>query len=320
MTKQMRMLDLFYRLLRGEALSVQALAQEFHVSTKTISRDLFECKAFFSEFRDHAGNTELQYDQSTKRYRLRPDGFLSNQEMYLLLKILLGCRALSRKELLELTDKLKQFTTLADRSRLTQLLQAEQSHYEAVHHDCESLKETLWQVMECLDRRCEITITYFKMDRSCVKRRICPLSILFSEYYFYLIAVRTDDVAQKPVYFRIDRIKHIVEHREHFDRTPALHFHEGKFRQKNQYMFPGKERRIRFEFTGPSVQAVLDRLPTAHILRQDENGCLIEAEVHGEGIKMFLLSQGKWVKVLAPAELVEELQAEISTMQSYYTK
>ena len=45
---------------------------------------------------------------------------------------------------------------------------------------------------------------------------------------------------------------------------------------------------------------------------------LIEAEVYGNGIKMFLLSQGSWVKVIAPDEFVKEMKDEIEKMQLLY--
>ena len=85
-------------------------------------------------------------------------------------------------------------------------------------------------------------------------------------------------------------------------------------------MLPGKERSIRFAFSGPSVQAVLDRLPTARIVGQEGKRYVLEAEVYGDGIKMFLLSQGSWVKVLAPAEFVEEMRKEIDKMQASYVE
>lgn len=52
---------------------------------------------------------------------------------------------------------------------------------------------------------------------------------------------------------------------------------------------------IRFKYTGPSIEAVLDRLPTAEILFQDEEGWAIEAEVFGKGIEMWLRSQGNYI-------------------------
>ena len=83
-------------------------------------------------------------------------------------------------------------------------------------------------------------------------------------------------------------------------------------------MFPGKLQTIRFEFTGPSVQAVLDKLPTAKIIERDGKKYLIEAEVYGNGIKMWLLSQGAWVKVLAPVQFAQEILTEINKMAGLY--
>ena len=81
----------------------------------------------------------------------------------------------------------------------------------------------------------------------------------------------------------------------------------------------GKLRTIRFEFSGPSVQAVLDKLPTARII--ERLGCkkyLIKAEVYGDGIKMWLLSQGTWIKDVSPTEFVEEIKEEIKKMSNCY--
>jgi predicted DNA-binding transcriptional regulator YafY len=67
---------------------------------------------------------------------------------------------------------------------------------------------------------------------------------------------------------------------------------------------------IKFEFGGPSVQAVLDKLPTARIVEVKDGKSIIEAEVYGDGIKMFLLSQGSWVRVIAPKSLADDLKNE----------
>lgn len=108
-------------------------------------------------------------------------------------------------------------------------------------------------------------------------------------------------------------------HRERFTLTSEQNINEGELRQKSQFMWPGKSRRIRFEFSGPSVQAILDRLPTARVIDRIGNKSIIEAEVYGDGIKMFLLSQGAGVKVLEPAEFVEEKKAEIQMMGYLYS-
>ena len=124
------------------------------------------------------------------------------------------------------------------------------------------------------------------------------------------------DDAQKPYYFRVDRIKCITKHRKRFDENVT--FDEGLLRNRSLLMYPGKLRLVRFEFAGPSVQAVLDKLPTARIVEHNDGKYLIEAEVYGDGIKMWLLSQGHWVRVLEPEEFRQEMKAEIERMAQQY--
>ena len=99
----------------------------------------------------------------------------------------------------------------------------------------------------------------------------------------------------------------------------SIDFDEGILRKRSLFMWPGPLRTIRFEFTGPSVQAVLDKLPTAKIIERMGNGkYLVEAETYGDGIKMWLLSQGSWVKVVSPQDFVEEIKEEIDKMKNIY--
>ena len=121
-TKQERLLEIFFRCLRGQDISVRGLAEEYRVSTKSISRSINDLKSFLAEHRDLVGNTELQYSYQNKCYRLYMDEFLSNRELFALIEVLIGARAFSRMELLTLIDKLKKFTTADDRPKLEELI------------------------------------------------------------------------------------------------------------------------------------------------------------------------------------------------------
>ena len=156
------------------------------------------------------------------------------------------------------------------------------------------------------------------MDRTVVTHRLYPASVMFTDYYFYLIAFDVDKNMEKPIYFRIDRIRRMVQHRKASEQKIQPEFDEGLLRKRSLLMFPGKLRTIRFEFSGPSVQAVLDKLPTATIIERNEGKYLIEAEVYGDGIKMWLLSQGAWVRVVSPMDFVEEMKQEIQNMTNLY--
>ena len=83
-------------------------------------------------------------------------------------------------------------------------------------------------------------------------------------------------------------------------------------------MFPGKLTRIQFRYTGNSVESILDRLPTARLISEESNNYLIEAEVYGKGILMWLLSQGKRVEVLKPASMRQEMKELLQEMLLQY--
>ena len=57
-------------------------------------------------------------------------------------------------------------------------------------------------------------------------------------------------------------------------------------------MYGGKLQKIQFKYKGNSVEAVLDRLPTAQIKLEEDDGYIISAEVFGKGIEMWIRSQG----------------------------
>ena len=317
-TKHSRLLAIFLRALRGEDLSVQRLADDFSVTAKSITRTINDLKAFLADHRDLVGNAQLQYSYRTRCYRLHMDEFLSNRELFALVEILIGTRALSREDLTQITDKLKRFTSVEDQAKMHDLIRNELYCYQPVRHDCQDLQGNLMQLINCIRDRREISIEYYRMDRAYVTHRLRPVCVMFSDYYFYLVAFKTNG-SSRHLYFRIDRIKHLIEHRKTFSPDQLPEFSLDLLRRRSLFMWPGGLRTIRFEFSGPSVQAVLDKLPTARIIqRMDNNKVLIETEAYGDGIKLWLLSQGSWVKVVAPDEFVRVMQKEIEAMHQLY--
>ncbi len=92
-----------------------------------------------------------------------------------------------------------------------------------------------------------------------------------------------------PTIYRIDRIYAFRATGEHFTPAYARRFQEGEFRRRVQFMYGGRLQKSRFRYTGPSIEAVLDRLPTAEILSQDDSGWTISAEVFGKLTKIIIV-------------------------------
>lgn len=253
---------------------------------------------------------------------------MTNSEILAVSKILLESRAFTKKEMSQVLDKLIAGCVPAKNMKLvSDLLANEKFHYVEVSHPA-GLQEKLWDIGEDIQLRHLMKISYTRQGGKStpVTRIVEPVAILFSEYYFYLnayIVVLQNDRRyihkyDYPAIFRIDRIDAYELMEERFTLPYANRFQEGEFRKRVQFMYAGSLERIRFRYTGKSVDAILDRLPTAKILSQDERSFVIEAEVFGKGIVMWLLSQGERVEVLGPEHIRTEMHDTISHMLELY--
>ena len=194
---------------------------------------------------------------------------------------------------------------LARISAVQQMIGNEKLHYIEPHHG-QPLLRGLWELGQAVQQRQVLELDYQRLrGAETVRRTVAPVGILFSEYYFYLAAyLRGVDRKQifenpedpYPTIYRIARIRAFRATGEHFTPAYAKRFQEGEFRKRVQFMYGGKLQKIRFKYTGPSIESVLDRLPTAEILSQDDSGWLVSAEVFGKGIEMWIKSQGEYIE------------------------
>lgn len=302
--KSERLLQIYSQLADGGILKKKELAQQFHVTERSIQRDIESLRCFFAQ---QNLRQDIVYDRAERGYRLESPSaaFLTNSEIFAVCKILLESRSMRRDEMLPILDKLLA-CCVPERSKraVSALLANEKHHYIEPHHG-RPILDGLWDIGQAVQEHRMLEITYERMkEPKLVRRRVLPVGILFSEYYFYLTAFLEDKSAFEnpedlfPTIYRIDRIRecHMLE--ERFQVPYKDRFQEGEFRKRVQFMYGGRLENIRFQYTGPSIEAVLDRLPTAEIVEQDEQGWTVEAEVFGKGIEMWLRSQGEYVNML----------------------
>lgn len=307
--KSDRLLQIYSRLAGGDILNKKELAQQFHVTERSIQRDMESLRCFFS---DQGLRQDIVYDKGAKGYRLENSNvpLLSNSEILAVCKILLESRSMRKDEMIPILDKLISCCVPEENKKAVQeLLANEKYHYIEPHHG-HYLLDGLWEIGRAVQNHQVIEIEYERLkEPTLVKRVIEPVGIMFSEYYFYLTAfLRNVDRETEfdnrtdlfPTIYRIDRIRSFKVLDERFHVPYRDRFEEGEFRKRVQFMYGGKLERIKFKYTGPSIESVLDRLPTAKIIAQDEEGWIIEAEVFGKGIEMWLRSQGNQIKVVTP--------------------
>ena len=330
--KNSRTLDMYARFCEGKTINKFEEAQRFGVDERSIQRDIDDIRAFLeNRSATYTSDTRaIEYDRSKKGFVMTgaEGSAMTNSEVLAVTKILLESRAFTKNELNNILNKMVEgCVPLKNMKLVSDLIANEKYHYVELHHKSVT-QDKMWELGENIKEHNLLEIKYAKANSAeeTVKRIVEPVGIIFSEYYFYLNAyIDIQDENGKyvhkyeyPAIFRLDRIKSYKRTGEKFQLPYASRFEEGEFRKRIQFMYAGKLMNIRLKYYGNNPEPILDRLPTAKIVKQDETETLIEAEVYGKGIVMWLLSQGRNIEVIQPDSLRQEIKQTLLDMLDHY--
>ena len=303
----LRMLDIFERLNRGERLSKRELTEYYGVGEKTIQRDIEDIRNYLAEKHGYESDATVKYNRGQNFYYLVrfEREWLSNQEVLAVCKILLESRAFTKAEMERLLTKLLAQVTPTQRKVVEGIIKSESVNYVPLQHK-KPLVDILWQVSDAIVREHLLCFSYTRQDGRTKERTVKPLAVIFSEFYFYLIGLQNYETGDVFRTYRLDRIKDITMLDEKFSIPYRDKFRDGEFRKRVQFMYDGDLMRVKFRYFGVSIEHVLDRLPTAKAIKRDVGVYDVSAEVYGDGILIWLLSQGSQVDVMEPQKLREE--------------
>lgn len=306
-----RVLGIYTKLLNGRLVNKAQEAHCYSVNERSIQRDIDDIRNFLENDSENTSfMNNVIYERTEKGYRLEKINKtqLSNSEVLALCKILLDSRAFTKKEMIGILEKLiTSCVPKANQKMVTDLINNEAFHYIELQHKTKYI-DTMWYIGQAIRNFQYIEIDYFRMkDKAVVKRKVKPVAIMFSEYYFYIAAFIDDEDIKKnfdtindsfPTIYRIDRIKSLNVLDEKFHIPYSSRFEEGEFRKRIQFMYGGKLQKVKFKYSGNDIDAVLDRLPTAKILSEEDGVYTVSAEVFGKGIDMWMKSQGTMIKII----------------------
>ena len=306
-----RVLQIYSKLMEGYTVNKAEEAQKYGVNERSIQRDIDDIRNYLDNDVERTGiiNTVV-YDRASRGYRLETlyQTRLKNSEVLAVCKILLDSRAFLKSEMKGMLDRLIACCVPKSNQKLVRsLINNELFHYVELRHKSHFL-EKMWDIGLAIKESRYIEIKYQRVkDKKLVARRVKPAAIMFSEYYFYLAAFIDDEEVKKgfdvigdsfPTIYRIDRIKKYEISDERFAVPYSSRFEEGEFRKRIQFMYGGKLQKVLFKFYGADLDSILDRLPTAVVLDENDGVYTIRAEVFGKGIEMWLRSQGDLVEVI----------------------
>lgn len=304
------MLKLYEKLSGGFPINKSEEAALFGVNERTIQRDIEDIREYVENSADDGGYNRLVYDRAVNAYRLeRTSARLSNGEILAMCKILLDSRAFPKEQMQRLLGNIADRCAENDsRKLISELIRNEMFHYIEPRHKTD-VSDTIIKIGCAIREQRYIEIEYFRLkDKAVITRKVKPAAVMFSEYYFYMTAfIDEKENARKnfdvpddvfPTIYRIDRIKRLTVLDERFEVIYSKRFEEGEFRKRVQFMYGGRLRRIKFEYSGVDIDAILDRLPTAKVLSENNGVYTVSAEVFGNGIDMWIRSQGDNIKLL----------------------
>lgn len=299
--KTERVLSMYSRLKQGKVICKAEEANRYDVATRTIQRDISDIQCFLQNQNNETGEVqEIVYDRCLGGYRLetKAENRLKPKELLAICKVLLESRSLTKEEMFPIINKLLNTCNKEEEKRLVKdYIRNEMHHYTELQHH-KKLLDRLWKLEKAVKQQYCIQITYQKLkNKELVTRKLKPVGIMFSEFYYYLIAFIKDMDKEKvqndlfPAIYRIDRIGNIKILDEHFSVPYGERFEEGEFRKRIQFMYGGKLRKIRLKCNDQCLEAVLDRFPTAEIVKKEGDGYVVKAEVFGDGVDMWLKGQ-----------------------------
>ena len=294
-------------LVQGGVLNKQQTADRFGVSEKPSSATLTPC-AIILQTASRAGRSYTTPQRAAICWMIRFPASSPAARFWQCARSCWKAALWSRRRCSRILDKLILACTPLDRlNQVKDLISNERFHYVEPQHGRKFI-ESLWEIGTAIENHNVMEITYCRThDGETRVRTIEPVGILFSEYYFYLAAFIEGIDKDKhfrnpqdnsPTIYRIDRIQNYKTLERHFAQRYTDRFQEGEMRKRIQFMYGGELQTIRFEYTGPSLESVLDRLPTAKVLQVTEKGWIVEAEVFGTGIDMWVRSQGDYIKII----------------------
>lgn len=311
MNSNQRILEVFLELYQGKKVTLHELTQNYAVSKRTIQRDL----AYITEAIDTTQCPIKLKFQSNGYYSMESSDHLSPEEVLTISKVLLESRALQENEIKKVLNHLLAELSNDSQAHIQQSLANELLYYSPLSHK-ENLLQLIGDFSTYIAHQTVLSFSYRKNRGEIVQREGLPVSLFFSEYYFYVLLY--NPTYQKYLNYPLDRFVEIKATSKKIKIPYKDRLEDSELRKKMYFMYAGKEVTFTFRFWG-IIEAALDKLPNGKVIKEcEDESVVIEATAYDTGVIMWLLSQGKNVQVLSPPSFVEKIKLELESMQKRY--
>ena len=261
---------------------------------------------------------ETQYDGRTRGWRLVEREF-DTQELQLLIDSVQASRFITQKQAKSLTEKLK-----AKASRFDRVLLDRRCY---VPNRVRSVNDSIFYHLDDLHTAIandwQITFKYFyftpKKQKEYYKKTYSasPYALLWSDNNYYLLAYE----GGKMKHFRVDKmdgIDIVYQKREGKDAFKELKLTERSLRVFA--MFSGEVKKVKMRFSNRMANVVIDRFGQDIVMYpDDEKHFTIHTDIEvSPQFYGWLCGLGKAARIVAPAEVVEEMGNYVKGIAEMY--
>lgn len=213
--KAKRILAIYTRLRQGKIVSKAAMSETYGVSQRTIQRDITDIQCFLQDlcmetgsiqeviFNKHKGGYQLRSKQNpcsrekdawtAGGVQVKQKHCLSEKDILVVCKILLGSEALVKVELFPIVNSLIALCGESQAMAVEKLLQNGVKNYAEPQHG-RRIIEQLWSLENAVKGKKYIEIIYDdSKEGGRVVQKLRPVKVIYVESCFYLVASALDE-------------------------------------------------------------------------------------------------------------------------------
>ncbi|MDE5977384.1 MAG: WYL domain-containing protein [Turicibacter sp.] len=221
------------QLLQKNVLEKENIQQLFQIDSRTFERDIAALRAYFSQRIGTLEGRTIEYDYQQKKYYLSDKLALNinSKQVLVLIKLLLGSRALAVEELDDMINALCSSLELDEQREIKSFISNERIHFTPLKHN-HQLVDQIWDFSSAIEQSKQMRIEYKKANNEVKGYTVAPIGLVFSDFYFYAISYVTDRPISYPISFRMDRILSYELQNEPFKIPYSQRFESGDFSNK----------------------------------------------------------------------------------------
>lgn len=311
---QLRILDLFYRLLKEKVIHVQQATIDYGVHKETIKTDIYQMREVLeNDFVDIVATTKQE------SYEISASNQFTVGDAFALLLMIYHNKSLSIEEIKVIQTKIIGQFSITKQKEIRTFFQSYEYFYRGFHS--RDLLGDVEVIFEAIQQHKLVTFTYQKYDGTSKVRIVQPLTIILHDKAFYLVGNEIGSKKEGTSNFGLDRVFDLQTKQEVLIPNKGEdRFQPGKYANQSFNMYTDKLETVQLKIKAGIKPYFFRKFPDGQMIEEDKESFIAEVEVGGtEGILFWILSQKADVEVIRPDSLRKQMKNLLTEMLQLYS-